>query len=409
MTEEASLLKPLAGIRVCDFFWLIAGPATSRIMADFGAEVIKIESEEREDQIRNAGVWPPNRTQSSPNAVFVDCNTNKLSLTLNLNQPKAIEIARQLVAISDVVTNNFTGERMDRWGLGYRDLVQVKPDIVMLSMPVMGTTGPYRSYGANGLGVVSYGGINTTMGFPGRPPSGMGPLYSDFTTPYFALMAIMAALRHRDRTGEGQFIDLSQAQATVALLGTSILEYTANGRVPERPGNRSRDYCPHGAYPCWGEDRWCAIAVGSDAEWRALCDAIGRPELATDPRFATHEARKASEDEVDAILAGWTRGRDAWQVMHYLQDRGVMASVVEDLEDVVVRDPHMRALHFETLSDADGVAQYIAHRQPAKFQGRSPELRRPPVQGEHNEYVLKELLGYSDEEYVQLLIDGVLR
>jgi benzylsuccinate CoA-transferase BbsF subunit len=308
-----------------------------------------------------------------------------------------------------VVTNNFTGERMDRWGLGYSDLVKVKPDIVMITMPVMGASGPYRNYGANGLGVVSYGGINTTMGFPARPPAGMGPLYSDFTTPYFAVTAIMAALHHRDRTGEGQFIDLSQAQATVALLGTNLLEYTANGRIPERPANRSRDYCPHGAYPCWGTDRWCVIAVGSDDDWRRLCEAIGRPELAADTRFATHAGRKLHEDEVDATVAAWTRERDPWQITHHLQDCGLMAAVVEDLEDVIVRDPHMMSLHFNALPDAGGEATYMVHGQPAKFDGHQPELKRPPMQGEHNEYVIKELLGYSDDDYVELLVDGVLR
>jgi benzylsuccinate CoA-transferase BbsF subunit len=402
-------LKPLSGLRVADFFWLIAGPATSRILADFGAEVIKIESEEREDQIRNAGIWPPNRTETSPNAVFVDCNTNKLSLTLNLNKPRAIELAKEVVKRSDVVTNNFTGDRMDRWGLGYKDLAAVKPDIIMITMPAMGTTGPYRSYGANGLGVVSYGGINTTMGFPGAPPTGMGPLYSDFTTPYFALAAIMAALHHRDSTGEGRFIDLSQAEATTALLGTNILEYTANGRVPERPGNRAHDYCPHGAYACWGGDRWCVIAAGSDEEWRRLCQAIGRPDLADDTRLSSHAGRKEHEDEIDAAISGWTRERDPWQVTHYLQDRGVMAGVVEDLEDMVVRDPHLPACHFETLSDSEGVARYLAHGQPVKFDGMKPELRRPPLQGEHNEYVVKEVLGLSDQEYIDLLIEGVLR
>lgn len=408
MSNDA-LLKPLQGIRVADFFWLIAGPATSRIMADFGAEVIKIESEEREDQIRNAGIWPPERTPTSPNAVFVDCNTNKLSLTLNLNHPKAIEIAKEVVRRSDVVTNNFTGDRMDRWRLGYKDLVQVKPDIIMITMPVMGTTGPYRKYGANGLGVVSYGGINTTMGFPGRPPIGMGPLYSDFTTPYFALTAIMAALHHRDRTGEGQFIDLSQVQATAALLGTNILEYTAKGRVPDPPGNRSGDYCPHGAYPCWGDDRWCVIAVGSDEEWQRLCRAIDRQDLLNDARLAIHDGRKAHEDDIDAALAAWTQERDAWQVTHHLQDRGIMAGVVEDLEDMVVRDPHLKAFHFQTLSDSDGAATYLAHGQPVKFDGRQPKLKRPPTQGEHNEYVMKKLLGVPDEQYVELLIQGVLR
>lgn len=406
---ESDPLKPLEGVRVADFFWLIAGPATSRILADFGAEVIKIESEQREDQIRNAGLWPPDRRGDSPNAVFVDCNTNKLSLTLDLNHPRAVDLAKEVVRRSDVVTNNFTGERMDRWGLGYQDLVKVKPDIVMLTMAVMGTTGPYRSYGANGLGVPAYGGINAGMGFPGRPPAGMGPLYSDFATPYFAVCALMAALYHRERTGEGQFIDLAQAQATASLLGTNVLEFTANGRVPARPGNRSPDYCPHGAYPCWGEDRWCVIAVGTDDEWRRLCDAFGQPGLFDDQRFKTHSGRKAHEDEVDEVIARWTRERDAWQITHYLQGRGIMAGVVQDLEDLVARDPQMKAFHFRELEDAEGANTYLVHGQPLKFDGRQPGLRRPPKMGEHNEYVVRELLGLSEEEYVELLVEGVLR
>ena len=256
MSSEYEPTRPLEGLRVADFFWLIAGPATSRILADFGAEVIKIESLARMDLIREGGVWPAaeDLTENSRNGTFNDCNTNKLSVSLDLNRPEAIEIAKQLVAQSDIVTNNFTGDRMDRWGLGFEELRKVKPDIIMLTMPVMGTTGPYLKYGANGNGVIAYGGINMGMGFPERPPTGMGPLYSDFSTPYVAVSAIMAALHHRERTGEGNFIDLSQLEATVGLLGTQILEYTANGSVPERIGNRSRDWAPHGAYRCRGEE-----------------------------------------------------------------------------------------------------------------------------------------------------------
>ena len=240
--------RPLAGLRVTDFFWLIAGPATSRMLADLGAEVIKIETNTRDDQIRVQGMWHSDAASSrSPNAVFMDCNASKLSVTLNLNTTRGVELARELVRRSDIVTNNFTGERMNRWGLGYEDLVQIKSDIIMLSMPVMGTTGPFRAYGANGRGIVAHGGLDVNMGFPGRPPVGMGPLYSDFTSPYFAVSALMAALHHRERTGEGQFIDLAQFQATVSLLGTDVIESTANGHVRAADGNRNRDAAPHGA------------------------------------------------------------------------------------------------------------------------------------------------------------------
>lgn len=402
---------PLAGLRVADFCWLIAGPATTRVLADLGAEVIKVETHTRDDQIRVQGgrnVLPPDRTATSPNAVFNDCNTGKLSITLNLNQPEGIQLAKELVARSDLVTNNFTGERMGRWGLGYDDLALIKPDIIMLSMPVMGTTGPYRQYGANGNGVIAYGGLDANMGFPARPPVGMGPLYSDFASPYFGIAALMAALHHRARTGEGQFIDLAQLQVAVSVLGTDVLEYTANGNVRQPDGNRSRDECPHAAYPCYGDDRWIAIAVASDEEWRALCDVIEEPQLTLDPRFATQPERRRNEAELDASIAAWTRTQDAWQAMHVLQAAGVAAGVVENVEDLVVRDPHMRAHHFADVTDAEGRVHYMTHRQPVRFDGETIALNRAPTFGEHNEYVFREVLGLSEEDYLRLLIEEVI-
>jgi benzylsuccinate CoA-transferase BbsF subunit len=398
---------PLEGVRVADFCWLIAGPATTRVLADFGADVIKIESASRVDNIRTTGVQPPGPGSINTNGVFNDTNTNKRSITLNLNTPRGIELAKQIVARSDIVTNNFTGDRMDRWGLGYEELRRVKPDIIMLTMPVMGTTGPYVRYGSYGNGVIGYAGMRTNMGFPGRPPVGIQPLYSDFSVPYFAVSALMAALYHRGRTGEGQFIDLAQMESAVGLLGTDVIEYSANGTVPQPLGNRSRDFVPHGAYPCRGDDRWCAIAVETEAEWRALCTALGRPALADDPRFATLEGRRAHEDELDAILGAWTAERDAWEVMNLLQAAGVMAGVVEDLEDMLTRDPHLRNAHFEEVSRGNEVT-FMTHRQPARLDGVSPPLRVSPVMGEHNEEIYCGLLGLSADEYAQLVADEVI-
>jgi crotonobetainyl-CoA:carnitine CoA-transferase CaiB-like acyl-CoA transferase len=402
VSGEFNPTKPLEGVRVADFFWLIAG--------DFGAEVVRIESMARPDQIREGGVWPPpeRQTEHSRNGTFNDCNTNKLSITLDLNTPEAIEIAKELVARSDIVTNNFTGDRMDRWGLGYEELRRIKPDIIMLTMPVMGTTGPYLKHGANGNGVIAYGGINMGMGFPDRPPTGMGPLYSDFSTPFFAVSAMMAALHHRERTGEGQFIDLAQVEATVSLLGTQVLGYTANGVVPERAGNRSLDVSPHGVFRCAGEDRWMAIATASDGEWSALCEAMDRPGLGADPRFASFEARKANEDALEAEIEAWTSQQDAWAATELLQASGVAAGVVESLEDMVTRDPHLRERHFVDLPGYDDGLTYVTHGQPARMDGKPAELTRPPLIGEHNEHVLKELLGVSDERYIELLVNGVI-
>jgi benzylsuccinate CoA-transferase BbsF subunit len=402
--------RPLEGIVVADFFWLIAGPATSRILADWGADVIRVESAARMDQIREGGTWPPDerRTSTSRNSVFNDCNTGKRSITLNLNQPEAIEIAKQLVARADIVTNNFKGDRMERWGLGYEELRRIRPDIIMLTMPVMGTTGPYLDYGANGNGVIAYGGINMGMGFDHRAPFGMGPLYSDFSTPYLAVSALMAALHHRDRTGEGTFIDLAQLEATVSLLGPQILEYTANGRVAKRAGNRSADWVPHGVFPCRGDDRWIAIAVTSDEEWRALCGVMDQPRWAEEPRFATTEARLEHVDVVEQIVADWTAERDAWELTHELQSAGVPAGIVEDLEDMLTRDPRLPGLHFQELPGQDDGLMYLTHGQPVRINGNDAELRRPPSMGEHNEEILKGLLGVSDERYVELLISGAI-
>ena len=405
MTAERPL--PLAGVRVADFSWLIAGPATTRVLADFGAEVIKIESHVRLDTIRLTGVHPTAEQTLDSNGVFNDCNTNKQSVLLNLGTPRGIELAKEIVRHSDIVVNNFTGDRMDRWGLGYEDLRAVRPDVIMLTMPVMGTTGPYIRYGSYGNGVIGYGGMRTNMGFPGRAPVGMAPLYSDFSTPYFAVSALMAALINRDRTGEGQFIDLAQMEATVALLGPAMLDYTANGRIERPRGNRAADAAPHGAYPCAGDDRWCVIAVRTEGEWQALCEAAGRPDLASDGRFATLAARQANEDALDAEVGAWTAGLDAWELTHLLQARGVMAGVVEDLEDMVNRDPHLSVRHFEGVS-RDGGVVFTTHRQPGRLDGESPRLRLAPRMGEHNEAVYRGLLGLSEEEFFGLMAEGVI-
>ena len=399
---------PLDGIRVADFGWMIAGPATSRILADFGAEVIKIESQARLDNIRAIGIQPPGPGKIDTNAVFNDVNTSKRSVTLNMNHPRAIELVKEIVRQSDFVTNNFTPERMARWGLGYDEIRRVKPDIIMLNMPVMGSSGPYKGYGSYGNGVIAYSGLSMNMGFPDRPPTGMAALYSDFSAPYFGVSAMMAALYHRDRTGQGQFIDLSQSETTINLLGTDILEYTANGAIPPRQGNRSRDYCPHGAYPCAGDDRWCAIAVSNDEEWGQLCKAMARPELARDACFATDEARREHEDELDELISAWTRQRDAWDVMRTLQHQGVMAGVVSDLEDMTTRDPWLPGNHLVPLSRDDEDITFATHAQPAHLEGVSPTLRRAPRLGEYNEEVFKELLGISGDEFVQLLIDEAI-
>lgn len=398
--------RPLEGIRVADFCWLIAGPSATRVLADHGADVIKVESMARLDNIRAFGVQPTEPGSMDTNGVFNDCNANKRSLTLDLGHPRGIELAKELVRCSDIVTNNFTGDRMDRWGLGYDDLRKIKPDIIMLTMPAMGATGPFRRYGSYGNGLIAYSGLNQNMGFADRPPTGMSPLYSDFSAPYATVAALMAAVLHRERTGEGQFIEVAQAEATINLLGTDILECTANGDLSPRMGNRSRDDVPHGVFRCAGEDRWCAVAARDDPEWRRLAELVGRSDLATDARLADVAGRRAHEDEIESAITAWTRTRDAWDVAGLFQGVGLPAGVVEDLADMMTRDPYLPSRHIVPV-ERNGLV-FSTHAQPASIDGRTPSLRAAPHFGEHNEEILTSVLGLSSRDVSALVADGVL-
>jgi crotonobetainyl-CoA:carnitine CoA-transferase CaiB-like acyl-CoA transferase len=396
----------LEGVRVADFCWLIAGPSATRMLADYGADVIKIESHSRLDTIRVLGVQPPEPGPAGNNGVFNDCNTSKRSVTLNLGHPRGIELARELVARSDVVTNNFTGDRMDRWGLGYDDLRKINPAVIMLTMPALGASGPFRRYGSYGNGLIAFSGLNQNMGTAGDPPLGMAALYSDFSAPYAAVAAIAAALYHRERTGEGQFIEVAQAEATMNLLGTDILEYTANGDLPPRLGNRSRDDMPHGAYRCAGDDRWCAIAVRSDAEWQALAQIVGGAALAEDARFARRDGRREHEDEIDALITAWTSGQDAPAAAGALRQAGVPAQVVADLSDLLSPDGGLRGRHIVPV-ERDGLV-FHAHTQPALIDGQRARPTAAPLLGEHNAEVFTTILGLTDTDIADLTKAGVI-
>jgi crotonobetainyl-CoA:carnitine CoA-transferase CaiB-like acyl-CoA transferase len=396
----------MEGIRVADFCWLIAGPSATRMLADYGADVIKIESRSRLDNIRAIGVQPGEPGSIDTNGVFNDCNTSKRSVTLNLGHPRGIELARELVRRSDVVTNNFTGDRMDRWGLGYDDLRKINPDVIMLTMPALGATGPFRRYGSYGNGLIAFSGLNQNMGFAGDPPLGMAALYSDFSAPYAAVTAIAAALYHRERTGEGQFIELAQAEATMNLLGTDLLEYTANADLPPRLGNRSRDDVPHGAYPCAGDDRWCAIAVRSDDEWRALAQVAGGAALAEDERFATLNGRRQHEDEIDALITAWTSRQDAPAAARRLRQAGVPAHVVADLSDLLSPDGGLLDRHIVPV-ERDGLT-FHTHAQPALIDDQRARPRAAPWLGEHNAEVFTTLLGLTGADIADLTEAGVI-
>jgi benzylsuccinate CoA-transferase BbsF subunit len=273
-------------------------------------------------------------------------------------------------------------------------------------MPVMGKSGPRKDWGSYGNGIIAMAGINGLTGFPDRAPVGLGTLHSDFTTPYFGALQMMAALYQRDETGQGQYLELAQYEAAIQLLDTELLDYLVNGVITPRRGNRSAEFAPHGVFPCAGEDRWVAIAVRDADEWRALCAAMGRDDLAARPDLQRLEGRRAAEDEIEAAIAAWTADKDRWQVADLLQARGVPASAVEDVADLIERDRSMQD-HFVRFAHPEGV-DVLVQQEPLTWNGERLPLRMAPLLGEHNENVLVNLLSHDHERLVDLMVNNVI-
>ena len=411
-TPQELPLQPLAGIRVLDLTWVAAGPLGARILANFGAEVIKIESTARIDPVRNQPL-PGGRFDVDLPDLFNDANTNKKSVTINLATEQGKELFRKLVAVADVVTNNYSAGSMDRMGLSYQQLREINPGIIVAHLPGIGGDSPWRKLPTLGNLLKAASGMNFLMGFPGHAPRGMGIAYPDFTSPHLLAISVLAALRARERSGVGREIELSQLSATVALLGAQWMQFAQSGRMPERPGNRDPNLCPHGVYPARADDvdddRWVALAVDGDEQWQALAAAIGQSGLADDPRFRTHQDRKVNEDALDALIADWTKTRDRWEIAEQLQAAGIAANAVEDLRDMMELDEHFKRhyqyLHQPTAPDfpiaVDAEAVRFGHEQDRV-------LHRAPMLGEHNEYVLRELLALSQSEFDALVVEGVI-
>ena len=400
---------PLSNIRIADFGWMIAGPLATRVFANFGAQVIRIESTSRIDEIRVVGAKPDGIDSPNVAGVFNDINTSKLSMTLDLNTELGLSLAKHMIEISDVVTNNFRGDRMSKWGLDYGQLKKIKPDIIALSMPMMGSDGPHQHYGGNGINIIAGAGISGITGYPHRAPVGTGSLYPDFSgNPNHAAIALLAAIRYRNRTGKGQFIDLAQYESTISLLGTSVLEYTANNKIPDRPGNKSPNMAPHSVYPCKGTDRWCAIAVSNEQEWSNFTKAIGKPEWASQSKYSTMERRKKHEEELDKKISSWTSSRDAYKIMDLLQNHGVPAGVVQDTKDLLTRDPSYTKTHVVDMAHPEVDSMKI-HGETISISDVESKFDRAPLLGEHNDFVLGEILGIDESKIDDLYVSGVLR
>ncbi|MDO8687517.1 MAG: CoA transferase, partial [Dehalococcoidales bacterium] len=356
-------LPILHNIRILDFSWVLAGPYATRILADFGAEVIKVQS------------LLPQEEDAFSKGYYNTWNRNKLGITLNLSKPEGIALAKRLVGISDAVVENFAPRVMANWGLDYANLKKLKADIIMLSMSTMGNSGPWRDYVGFGPVVQAFSAIAALTAYPGKLPSGLGYSYTDHVAGLLAALALLSALEYRRKTGEGQYIDISQVEAMVSLLGNAFFDYSISGKPPEATGNRSGEAAPYGVYRCQGEDRWCAIAVHSDAEWVGFCRALGNPAWAADARFSTLSGRLANADELDKLVEGWTRQHTAEEVMTRLQEQGVAAGMVQDAYDLA-NDPQLRARGFFVELDHPELGRTVSDATPIKLSATPARYRR---------------------------------
>ncbi len=388
----------LRGLRVLDLTRVVAGPFATRTLADFGAEVIKIQTEKT-----------ATGAEANATGYFHAWNRNKKGITLNLNHREARELFCRLVAISDIVVENFTPRVMANWGLTYDKLREFKPDLIMLSMSGLGQTGPDKDFVAYGPTLQSLGGITYLTSFSPDEPLGLGYSYADPIFGLYGVISILGALEYRDKTGEGGHIDLSGLEAACTLIGTELLDAATNKREVLPAGNHSGgEVSLSGCYPCKGRDRWCIIALSQEEHWQALCRIAGDFDLSKDERFSTPAQRAKNRQELDSLLAAWTRNIAAEDVVSLLQEAGVPAGVVQDAADLA-SDPQLQARDFFTTLKHPLMGNTTSDTYPFKLPDCNPNnWKAAPLFGEDNNYVFNELLGLGMEEISRLKEKGII-
>ncbi len=395
----------LAGLKILDFMWVMAGPAATRVLADNGAEVIRIESANKIEAARTIQPFWQNEGGAENSGLFQNMNAGKMSLSLDMSKPESIAVVHDLVRWADVVCESFSPRAMKSWGLGYEELKAIKPDIIVASSCLFGQSGPLSSLAGFGTMGASLSGFYHVTGWPDRDPAGCFGAYTDYISPRFLSSAILAAVDHRDRTGRGQYIDLSQAEASISFLAPAVLDYTVNGRRFERSGNRHPSMAPHVVAPAAGDDRWVAIACETDSQWRALCSVAG-----FDEGFASLDlaGRKAKEDEIEALIADWTGSQDRAAIQDTLQSAGVPCHQVQDSQDLTTdpqlahRDHFVWGQHAEHGEIPVEGARFTLSRTPATITEAGPTI------GQHTFDVLLGTLGYDDEKLSELVVAEVL-
>ena len=399
---------PFEGLKVADFSWVVVGPTMSKYLADHGATTVRVETSNPLDIVRVAGPFKDNVPGPDRTQFFGDFNTSKLGLTLDLKNPAGVALAHRLISWADVFIESFTPGTVDSLGIGYQTARSLNPSIIMASTCLMGQNGPAAGFAGFGFHAGAIAGYYEITGWPDLPPDGPWTAYTDTVAPRFLAATIMAALDHRRRTGQGQHIDAGQLEMSLHFLAPQIIDYNVAGRLVSRNGNRSDTASPHGAYPCAGDDQWCAIAVEDDAHWSGLRRAMGDPLWSRDDRFSTTAGRLDHQDEIDGHLSAWTGGKPPQEVLDLLLAEGVPAGVVQRSSDLL-KDPQLEHRRFFRYMDHQemGNIPYTGHQ--FRISGYDSGPRFPaPIMGQHNEEVLREVLGMTDDEISEAIIGGAL-
>ena len=407
-TGQAQHRSALDGLKILDFSWAIAGPAATRALADYGATVVRVESTTRLDSARTFQPFKDGVAGPERSACYGNVNAGKLGLTLNLSRPEAREVAVELAKWADIVVENYSPRAMRKWGLHYDALREVNPTIIMLSSSLNGQDGPLANLAGFGTMAAASGGFHALTGWPDLPPAGPFLAYTDYMAPRYTAAAILAALEHRRDTGEGQYIDLSQTEVSLHFLAPALLDYTLNGVVEPRAGNRSPNFAPHGVYPTVGNDRWVAIAAENDTQWQALCRVIDREDWAADAQLATVAGRLVARDALDDGIAHWTARREVAKIESLLATAGVPVHRVASSADCL-GDPQLAARGHFPLVEQPQIGPVPLEAPRFRLLATPAALLQPyPNFGQHNDFVLRTLLGWGDERVAALAATGAL-
>jgi benzylsuccinate CoA-transferase BbsF subunit len=404
--------KALQGLKILGFVTAGVGPMLVKVLATHGATCIIVESEKRFNVARSGGPFKNNKPGVNNSYFFATHNSDKLSMSIDLKHPRAKEVTDKLIPWADVIIDNWRGGVMESWGLGYEDIKKINPECIVISCTHEGRTGPHGQTAGFGAPLSALSGLMSLTGWPDRPPIPLGALgiLPDFIAPRFANAAILAALDYRRRTGKGQHIDLSEYEGTIQFQIPAILEYTANNRIMRRDGNKSLHAAPHAVYRCKGNDRWVAIEVYTEDEWKIFCEIIGNPEWTRNSKFKTLRDRKMNEDELNKNVETWTINYTGEEIMNLMQSSQIKAGPVRNMEDVVEHCPQLahrkywwRLQHPEIGETLHAGSSYLLSKTPYKLEKSAPCI------GEHNEYICTKLLNIPDEQFISLLQEDVFK